>query len=258
MRLDADSHSHLAEAPMTRAEAATYTHGYAGYLHGLAEAPRAHLPGYDSGILSIFIIGVLLVSVQLRGGRARLGKLFKDLWSVRRRVNAFDDPTVGEAGVVSAMTFLTCVYEGTLVFSMLRTIGASAAGPGGGFALMPLAVGGAILYYLFQLAAYDIVGYTFTDKMGRMQWIRGFNASQALLGLVLIVPALASLFYPASAPLMCAVGLGAYLVARLVFIIKGFRIFYIGISSLLYFILYLCTLEIAPLVLIARICAPLE
>lgn len=258
MMLDAQARCHLTDAPMTRAEAASYTIGAAGYLHGVAEAPRAQLPGYDSGILSIFIIGVLFVSVQLRGGRARMGKLFKDLWSVRRRVNAFDDPTVGEAGVVSSMTFMTCVCEGTLAFSLLRSFGVATSGSMGSFALMPLAVGAAILYYLFQLAAYDIVGYTFTDKVGRMQWIRGFNASQALLGLFLLIPALASLFYPASARMMFLIGLGAYLVARLVFIIKGFRIFYIGFSSLLYFILYLCTLEIAPLALIARMCAPLE
>ncbi|MDE6853726.1 MAG: DUF4271 domain-containing protein, partial [Muribaculaceae bacterium] len=35
-------------------------------------------------------------------------------------------------------------------------------------------------------------------------------------------------------------------ISRLLFIIKGLRIFYTGIGSLLYFILYLCTLEIIP------------
>ncbi|MDE6655263.1 MAG: DUF4271 domain-containing protein [Muribaculaceae bacterium] len=34
------------------------------------------------------------------------------------------------------------------------------------------------------------------------------------------------------------------------FIIKGFRIFYHKIWSLLYFILYLCTLEIVPLIIL--------
>lgn len=67
MTLEAATHSHLTDAPMSRAEAATYTVGVAGYLHGIAEAPRAQLPGYDSGILSIFIIAVMFVSLQFRG-----------------------------------------------------------------------------------------------------------------------------------------------------------------------------------------------
>ncbi|MBP3590263.1 MAG: DUF4271 domain-containing protein, partial [Muribaculaceae bacterium] len=44
-----------------------------------------------------------------------------------------------------------------------------------------------------------------------------------------------------------------YVSARLIFIIKGFKIFYNGFISLIYFILYLCTLEIVPLICIGGI-----
>lgn len=244
------------EAPMTRAEAAHYTVGIAGYLHGMPMRERPSLPGYDSGILTLFIVAVMLVSATGRNASTLMGRLGKDLWSLRRRANAFDDNTVGELGGVMALVFLTCVCEGTLVFSWMRHCGISLSTPlGGPFTLMPLAVGVAMLYYLFQLAAYDIFGYTFTDKVGRMQWLRGFNASQSFLGLGLLVPALAGLFYPAVAPTMCVLGGGMYVAARLLFIIKGLRIFLTDFSSFLYFILYLCTLEIAPIVLIMRMCA---
>lgn len=51
------------EAPMTAAEQACYTTGVAGYLHGISPTERQPLPGYDSGILSIFIFVILLVSM---------------------------------------------------------------------------------------------------------------------------------------------------------------------------------------------------
>ncbi|MDE6169760.1 MAG: DUF4271 domain-containing protein, partial [Duncaniella sp.] len=44
-----------------------------------------------------------------------------------------------------------------------------------------------------------------------------------------------------------------YFLTRILFICKGFRLFYDNFGSLLYFILYLCTLEIVPLVLIYRV-----
>ena len=51
---------------------------------------------------------------------------------------------------------------------------------------------------------------------------------------------------------MVATGSVLYLVVRLIFICKGFRLFYDNLLSSVYFILYLCTLEIAPLILLYK------
>ncbi len=243
------------EAPMTAAEQACYTTGVAGYLHGISPTERQPLPGYDSGILSIFIFVILLVSMNARNARSVMGRMNKELWSVRRRANVFDDRTAGEAGVTISLVLLACVSEGTLIANWLLASGGAAALPGW-FAsmLMPVLVGVAVLFYIVQLTGYNVVGFTFADKIGHRQWVSGFNASQALLSLLLVVPALAGLFYPSWAVFMGVVGAACYVLARLVFIVKGFRIFYTGVNSLLYFILYLCTLEIAPLVLVMRLC----
>lgn len=239
---------------MSHKEAAAYTSAGEGYIHGIPAQPRPLLPGYDSGILTVFIIAVLLVSINGRNAGALLSRLGKNLWSIRRRANVFDDHTVGESWAVAALVFLTCVCEGTLVFSWLSQEPAVASAFVHPAVMMPVAVAGALAYYLFELVCYNIVGYTFTDKVGRVQWLRGFNASQALLGLCLLLPALVAIFYPALSYAACVFSLMLYLIARLTFIVKGLRIFYTGFSSILFFILYLCTLEIAPLALITRLC----
>ncbi|MBR5727625.1 MAG: DUF4271 domain-containing protein, partial [Muribaculaceae bacterium] len=41
-----------------------------------------------------------------------------------------------------------------------------------------------------------------------------------------------------------------YICARFIFIFKGIRIFYSNLLSILYFILYLCGVEIVPLIVI--------
>ena len=111
-------------------------------------------------------------------------------------------------------------------------------------------IGACALFYLVQLAAYGTVGFTFASKSGRREWLRGFNATQALLGITLVPAAVLAVFYPPLTFIAVAVGAGLYLLARLLFIIKGIRIFYDNFSSLLYFILYLCTLEIIPVIFI--------
>ena len=110
----------------------------------------------------------------------------------------------------------------------------------------------ALLYYLWQLAAYGVVGSIFTDKVSARMWMKGFNASQSLLSMLIVVPAVVVLFNPSASHIVIILGLIAYFVARFAFICKGFRLFYDNFGSLLYFILYLCSLEIVPLVLLYR------
>ena len=52
---------------------------------------------------------------------------------------------------------------------------------------------------------------------------------------------------------MAATGIVLYIIARVIFICKGFIVFYDNFYSLLYFILYLCTLEIAPIAIMVKI-----
>lgn len=109
------------------------------------------------------------------------------------------------------------------------------------------------LYIAAGYCGYEAVGYTFTSPEGRREWVRGFSASQALLGLALTVPAALCVFYPDTLRWTVAAGFFAWLFAKILFIVKGFRIFYDKISGLLYFILYLCTLEIIPLIWVYKI-----
>jgi hypothetical protein len=61
------------------------------------------------------------------------------------------------------------------------------------------------------------------------------------------------MLYPANGKLLLSVAALLYLVGRLVFVIKGFRIFYGNLTSIIYFLLYLCAVEIVPLALVAGV-----
>ena len=117
-------------------------------------------------------------------------------------------------------------------------------------------------FYLFQLGHVSP-----WDMCSPIVWVPGcggvgLNASQMLLGVVLTVPTLVALFYPGVSGVMLAIAAGLYILSRICYISKGFRIFYNNFPSLLYFILYLCTLEIIPvitiLILAREICVNLK
>lgn len=225
----------------------------ASWLSGLEGEEREAPIGADSGILSLVTGLLLMMMLIVHRCRKLFGSLWQELLGMRRRANAFDDRTSGESSALTLMAVQWSVCAGMLLYSALALGGSGSApmaAPRAPLAAMAMLVGLAMAYYAAQLAAYWTLGYVFADPAGRRLYVQGFAASQSLLGFALLVPALVSIFYQGAAPAMVALAAGLYVLARIIFIIKGFRIFYRNFGSLLYFILYLCAVEILPLIFV--------
>ncbi len=241
------NHSHEYQAPTSPADQTLYSTRQPGWMSGMAGEARPVTPGSDTGILAMVVMLLVLVGLNMRHVRRLFRTITQDLWSVRRRANAFDDHTAKETRTIVILLLQLCVFEGILLFLWLGGSGPAIRDvfpPVG--ALAALAMG----FYLFELLACTTVGYVFTDRVSAAQWRRGLNASSVLLGMMLTIPTLVSLFYPSVTTVMLWVAAGLYAVSRIIYVAKGFRIFYNNFPSLLYFILYLCTLEIIPLIAI--------
>ena len=81
-------------------------------------------------------------------------------------------------------------------------------------------------------------------------WVNGYMATTGLSTLIFFPLSLLSIFYPSDAGIILIVALGGFIIAKLIFIWKGFRIFFKEITSWLLFLYYLCSLEIVPLILL--------
>ncbi len=238
--------------PLAGAEAAAYRGGVVPYTEGLPSQPHTLLPGYDSGVLCMLLGLFLLLSYNFRHYSTFLKNFLTDLLSTRRRDGTFEVRTFSETGVLMSIVLVASLSEGIIVNAALT--GSGLVPPGAGvFVVIAGVTVLALLYYLWQLCAYGTVGYVFTDSVSARMWMKGFNASQTLLAFMLVIPALIVLFNPGAAGAVVTIAVVAYVLARLLFICKGFRLFYDNFGSLLYFILYLCTLEIVPLIVLYRL-----
>lgn len=235
------------EAPTSEADRSAYSSVAPSWTRGHQGEQRPVSPASDSGILAILMAVFVLISLNMRHVRRIFASLPQDLLSLRRRNNAFDEHTANESRVVALMLVGTCVIQGLLMFLWLGRSGANTTPLSVFLTVMALiALMGA--FYLFQFSACAVVGYTFTDSLNTGLWRRGLNASTAILGIALTVPALVALFYPALTHSMLIIAALLYVLSRLLYIYKGFRIFFTNFLSLFYFILYLCTLEIIPVI----------
>ena len=217
--------------------------------------PFASSPLHDTPSMAILLLGLLAVALSYHTGYKYIENFFHNMFSTRRRENLFEDHTVNETGILVALIANTCIVEGFITYfavSLLRP-DLSPALHANVFIHIAAFTGIAVGFYIVQWLAYKLLGYTFTDSVGSKLWIDGFKASQSFLGLLLLCVLVPLMLFPSHGKMLLAAAALIYLVARLIFIYKGFRIFYGKLPSLFYFLLYLCAVEIVPLAIVASV-----
>lgn len=205
-----------------------------------------------SALIAGLVVIFCLIAANLGKFRRVAGGYVEDLRSSRSRNNLFDDHTTNESYLTLLLALQYIIYVSILLFGYVAPHGllldnSQIAALG----MVTLLVGA---YYVFQLTAYSMIGYTFgigsSPSANARMMSRNFIASQNLAGIALLIPAVTAFLYPTGSKAFALAGFAIYITARLVFVSKCFRIFYINFTSLLYFILYLCSLEIIPAMLI--------
>jgi len=205
----------------------------------------------DTGSMLLLMAGMVAVMVCYGAGYRYIDNLFHNMTSARRRENLFEDhgSTAGELPMVGALMLNLCVTTGFMLYFAITTLAPAATLTHPALFVRIAALSGvALVFYTVQALVYLLLGYVFSDGTGTRLWVDGFISSQALLGLLLAPLVLLILAIPAWTLPLLAVGTALYAAMRIVFIYKGFRIFYSNLPSLLYFLLYLCAVEIVPLV----------
>lgn len=216
---------------------------------GLLPKNYTDTPIKSGGAMLMVLFSFLFIALSVSRGLKFFGVLWKNLFSLKDRENAFNDHTINETQMIFAFIINTCVMEGLLVYLAITQY----------FSLIPvstpiiypilicMAMCG--VYYIVQLGMYLVLGYVFGDKNSTSQWVAGFKASQAYLGLLLTPISLLACVYPSNLEIWMICGFALYILMRILFISKGFRIFFNNVTSSLYFILYLCSVEIVPAIL---------
>ncbi|MBR5169495.1 MAG: DUF4271 domain-containing protein [Muribaculaceae bacterium] len=217
--------------------------------------PFSRSPMHDTPSMILLLAGLLAVALSYHTGYKYIENFFHYMFSTRRRENLFEDHTVNETSILAALIANTCIVEGFIVYFAVQLIYPPLAATLQASVFQHIAAycGLALAFYLIQLLVYRVLGYTFTDNLNTKLWVDGFKSSQAFLGLLLLPVLFLLMLYPSIGKLLLAIAAALYLVVRLIFIYKGFRIFYSNLSSILFFILYLCAVEIVPLVIMASV-----
>ena len=220
---------------------------------GLAARTREReLPFADEGLFSLLaaeLVLFLLIFIQRK-------KIFswqtEDGTNHERDYNHNKRLTGISSGIRNKFLFYAFLVEGTLAATAFFALGIPLPLKGG-YAVnalvmtLPFA-----LYFGVQQTMYRLLAGIFAPDASGREWCDSHIIINLILGLALFPFTLLSAYLPESGMSAIFLAFAFYLIARLFFIGKGVKLFLRNFRSLLYFILYLCALEIAPLLLIAR------
>jgi len=215
-----------------------------------------HKMSAEDGMSWVYLVLALMfcvIGIKFKGNSRYVKALIVDLTDTRLRHNAFDD-TVKETSLLFLLNVMWVACAGVLLWMLVKqTV------PGGmtdslsisvtraeGIGLCTAVAG---IYLLVMTVAYWVVGYVFSDQRQAQLWVKGASAAYGLETVALFPLALLSLTYPAWGPTLLLIAAAVFLFGKIVFLYKGFRIFFTQISSWLLFLYYLCSLEIVPLIL---------
>ncbi len=212
----------------------------------------------SSWIYVILFTLFFLVCIRVRGNFKFLGAFFRDLAVVRERENLFD-ATMRETSFIFFALLLSGCSIGVLLCKAVPIYGHDllirAEMPSLGFS-----IGGTLLSNVVCMAiactyigamwvCYTVVGKVFSDSLHTWLWVRGFTSGTGLAAVVFFPLALLALAYPLLTHSILLVAIALLILVKLLFIIKGFRIFFSESSLWVVFLYYLCSLEIVPLVI---------
>ena len=216
----------------------------------VAAEPRATSPLHDNWTMLLVLTVVFLITVSYRKGYKYVADFFHNITSVREHQNMFEDHTVKETQIMTALTANTCIFGAILLYiayGFLYHPVEPAATPVFGFVAALSAF--AALFHIAMLGLCWLLGFIFSDKLSTGLWLDGVKASASMLGVMLAPITFAILIFPAFVKTGLIMAIILYFLARIIVIYKAFRIFFNNLQSLLYFILYLCSVEIVPVVL---------
>ena len=215
------------------------------------DVPRRQKPSDLSWItLSLFLV-FFIACFRFQNNIKFIGAIGRSLLVVKERNSIFDD-TVRETSFVIILNLLWCVATGVILYRLLQAVPDGmflSANPVGAAAGMAICMGVAVIYSLFMTGACLTVGNLFSDALHAGMWVRGYAASQGILGVAFFPLALAMICWPTHEIPLLWIAAVLFILARSLFIWKGFRIFFTHSSSWVLFLYYLCSLEIVPLIL---------
>ncbi|MBR1547677.1 MAG: DUF4271 domain-containing protein [Prevotella sp.] len=217
---------------------------------GVAGTPIPYTVHGDSFITSMLLACFLIAVYAIASSRRFISIQTKELLYGRRSGTTEISETAGELRLQFALVLITCIQLSVLYyFYTIRYVGQMFVLQSN-YYLIAIYLGLAIAYFLLKSAAYTAVSLTFFDGKRNLQWMKSFLFITSLEGVLVFPAVMASAYLNLPLDNVLIYVAIVFAIVKLLTIYKTFLIFFKVNVVKLQIILYFCTLEIIPLLLL--------
>lgn len=216
---------------------------------GFPGIPHPSLPQTESWVFIALLVLFFLIIYTISSSAGLIGETIKSFFQVKERSSIFSKASVNDfrlrfllvifsIGVLSLYVYLI-IFKQPNPFS-LKTYGYLLVLTG--------------LFFGLKSIIFEVIGYVFfSPSVLKMAKDSYFNIV-AILGVMLFPLLILQIYIPVNLyRIIEIISLGMCLGACILVIIKLFQIFFHKIVASFYILLYLCTLEILPLIILYRV-----
>jgi ABC-type multidrug transport system fused ATPase/permease subunit len=202
-------------------------------------------------ILILVLLFVILASIRTASEKYII-QLFQSIFNRSTANRLFRDKVSNLMHVSIRLDTFFILVIGLLLFQTVSFI--MQPSPENTLIIFGISVAAILVYVTLKFTLYRIIGFIFDVNSETEEYIFYAKSGNRILGLILL-PIVISLFFIKgnNAEFLLIIGGIMALIVSIINILKGIRVIAQKVFSIYYMILYLCTLEILPLLLMWRI-----
>ena len=213
---------------------------------GMKGEPMPYLLRSDWFITGILFLCLIIISYIISKGKKHLQQQLKSIFTTRERASLFDEAIGSDIRYTFALIVNACIMLGIsayyyVVYSIPQLLDAERS-----FILLGFFIFLSVFYMIIKWGLYKIINWIFFEKARNLSWMVSYFNVIVWLGLVLLPVILLTVYFDLTASNSFLFMALAILSAKILLFWKCFNNFFGKIHGILHLIMYFCTLEILP------------
>lgn len=207
----------------------------------------------DGMVTSVLFLSLILVAYVLSHGKKLLTNQLKTFVTNRERGSIFDEATSGEIGHTFFLLAHSCMVWGMFIYyyysrSMSELFQMYSHGW-----LLSGYIGGVAALFILKCLTYLLVNWVFFEKNRNSIWMSSYYNITIWQGFLLLPVVLLVVYVDLSFQFSVVLACIVFLLIKLLLFFKCFSNFYENFHGAFHLILYFCTLEILPDILLWKV-----
>ncbi len=217
---------------------------------GMSGIPLPYDLRSDWMVTGILLVCFILVSHILSKGKKHLLQKFKSFTSKKERPSLFDESTSSDARYTLVLIIQTCVLSSLCIYNYFSEQAPQLFSQVPHHVLLGTYLGFTLAYFVIKWTLYNCINWIFFDKKNNTMWMEAYVNIIIGAGFLLFPLVLLIIYFNLSSQIALYFTGFLLIFSKILLFYKSVNNFFHKIDGTFHLILYFCTLEVIPILVL--------